>query len=194
MLHFNKFCFLKAVDMPHFSAVLLHSSRISSYVELLTFEALTIWGPWTEHWILVLLWDPSRCERLLNAEEFCWRSEALFTAIYFFFWLFALGLGPINSNILSPGGISFVIVSPSWMSQKWKMCLVSERGQTWAWKFITCTATRWRQPIHQPELAPRSQTFPIKRLPLSLWKREVHSLVPGCLQKRSPRKHNSLLV
>lgn len=48
------------------------------------------------------------------------------------------------------------------------MCLVSERGQTWAWKFITCTATRWRQPIHQAKLSPRSQTFPIKRLPLSL--------------------------
>lgn len=61
-----------------------------------------------------------------------------------------------------------VIVSPSWTSQKWKMCLVSERGQTWAWKFITCTATRWRQPIHQAKLSPRSQTFPIKSLARSL--------------------------
>lgn len=48
------------------------------------------------------------------------------------------------------------------MSQKWKMCLVSERGQTRAWIFITCTATRWRRPIHQAELSRWSQTFPIK--------------------------------
>lgn len=68
------------------------------------------------------------------------------------------------------------------MSQKWKMCLVSERGQTRAWIFITCTATRWRRPIHQAELSGRSQTFPIKTpspaappsLPLTLWKQEVH--------------------
>lgn len=51
------------------------------------------------------------------------------------------------------------------MSQKWKMCLVSERGQTRAWIFITCTATRWRRPIHQAELSRWSQTFPIKTPP-----------------------------
>lgn len=149
-----------------------------------------------KHWILPLLWDLSRCERLLNAEEFSWRCEALFTAIYFFFFLTLCPWAGAHKQHY-PRALAasrLVIVSPSWTSQKWKMCLVSERGQTWAWKFITCTATRWRQPIHQAELSPRSQTFPIKRLPLSLWKREVHLLVPECLQKRSPQKHNSALV
>lgn len=63
------------------------------------------------------------------------------------------------------------------------MCLVSERGQTRAWIFITCTATRWRRPIHQTELSRWSQTFPIKTpsptpphsLSLALRKQEVHS-------------------
>lgn len=101
---------------------------------------------------------------------------------YLFFWLFALGLWPINRATIPPHlgwwRVQSIIVSPPWMSQKWKMCLVSERGQTRAWIFITCTATRWRRPIHQAELSCWSQTFPIKTPPyadtpaaaLALWK------------------------
>lgn len=106
---------------------------------------------------------------------------------YLFFWLFALGLWPINRAAIPDipaRKVQSIIVSPPWMSQKWKMCLVSERGQTRAWIFITCTATRWRRPIHQRELSCWSQTFPIKTPrqcctpssppALALWKQEVH--------------------
>lgn len=73
------------------------------------------------------------------------------------------------------------------MSQKWKMCLVSERGQTRAWIFITCTATRWRRPIHQAELSCWSQTFPIKTTPPQPLHAPSHCCCCCCLRCESRR-------
>lgn len=68
------------------------------------------------------------------------------------------------------------------------MCLVSERGQTRAWIFITCTATRWRRPIHQAELSRWSQTFPIKTPPSSTHHHHHHHLAIA-LRKQEVHPH-----
>lgn len=69
-------------------------------------------------WILALLWDLSRCERLLNAEEFSWRREALFTAIYFFLTLCPWAGAHKQHYPRALAASRLVIVSPSWTSQK----------------------------------------------------------------------------
>lgn len=58
--------------------------------------------------------------------------------------------------VLQPPFHTVIIMIPSWM---WKMCLLSERGQTWVQIFITCAETRWRQHIHHGNV---SHPFPIK--------------------------------